>query len=325
MAEGDPNRLGLVGDIGGTNARFALADPTLGRPDLHAFTNLRCADFASVDLALDAYLSSLTGRPRPTRAVIAVAGPVVDGAISFTNLGWRMSEGGLAKTLGFERVTLINDYAGLALAAPVLSGDDIHPIGPLRSGRADATIAILGAGTGFGASALVRDGRHEAIMSTEGGHIAFAPTGALEVEIWRILTHRFGRVSVERILSGPGLMNVYGALVEIEGKGPPCITPDEVTRRADAGQPLALRAVQIFCEILGSVAGDFALAYGAQGGVFIAGGVAPHFIDRLETSAFRERFEAKGRFEDYLRAIPTHVVMHPQAALLGAGRGLAQT
>jgi glucokinase len=321
MADGASHPPGLVGDIGGTNARFALAIPSDGRPDLTEFRAYRCADHACVDEALEAYFAELEG-PRPRTAVIAVAGPVVDGAIAFTNLGWRMTERDLAESLGFDRITLINDYAALALAAPVLSEADTRRIGPPVSVHAKSTLAILGAGTGFGASALVRDGAREAVLTTEGGHVAFAPTGALEVEIWRILSHRFGRVSVERILSGPGLMNLYGALVEIEGRGHPCITPDEVTRRADDGEALALRAVNIFCEIRGSVAGDFALAYGAQGGVFVAGGVAPHFLSHLERSGFRDRFEAKGRFESYLAAIPTRVVTHPQAALLGAGRAL---
>jgi glucokinase len=321
MAEGAFQQAGLVGDIGGTNARFALAVPSDGRPEFAEFRGYQCADYACVDEALEAYFKQLDG-PRPKTAVIAVAGPVVEGSISFTNLGWRMTERDLAKSLGFDRITLINDYAALALAAPVLGEDDARRIGPAVAGHPNSTLAILGAGTGFGASALVRDGAREAVLTTEGGHIAFAPTGALEVEIWRILSHRFGRVSVERILSGPGLMNLYSALVEIEGRGHPCITPDEVTRRADDGEALALRAVNIFCEILGSVAGDFALAYGAQGGVFVAGGVAPHFLAHLERSAFRDRFEAKGRFESYLSAIPTRVVTHPQAALLGAGRAL---
>jgi glucokinase len=169
-------------------------------------------------------------------------------------------------------------------------------------------------------AALVRDGRTEAVLTTEGGHIAYAPTDALEAEIWRLLSLKFGRVSVERVLSGPGLVNLHCAMLELEGHPQDCDSPDSISRLAEEGDALALRTIQLFCEIMGSVAGDFALAYGAQGGVCIAGGVAPRLLGYLEKSDFRRRFEAKGRFEGYLRAIPSMVVTQPYAALLGAGR-----
>jgi glucokinase len=316
--------LRLVGDIGGTNARFALAEPTSGRPRLSAFRSLRCQDYPSLEGAIAAYFADQPALPRPETAVIAVAGPVVDGALNFTNLGWRVSETELEQALGFRSATLINDYAALALAAPALNDEDVHHIGPRSAGRANSTIAMIGAGTGFGASALVRDGRVEAVLTTEGGHIGYAPTDALEAEIWRILALKFGRVSVERIMSGPGLLNLHSAMLELEGRKPDCESPDAVSRLADEGDPLALRTVQLFCEIMGAVAGDFALVYGAQGGVCLAGGVAPRLIDYLEKGDFRRRFEAKGRFEAYLRAIPTMVVTQPYAALLGAGRALTR-
>jgi glucokinase len=243
-----------------------------------------------------------------------------DGALNFTNLGWRVSETELAQALGFRSATLINDYAALALAAPALTDEDVHYIGPKFAGRADSTMAMIGAGTGFGASALVRDGRAEAVMSTEGGHIGFAPTDALEAEVWRLLSLKFDRVSVERVLSGPGLVNLHLAMLELEGRKPECASPDSISRLAEEGDALALRTIQLFCDIMGSVAGDFALAYGAQGGVCIAGGVAPRLLGYLDKSDFRRRFEAKGRFEGYLRAIPSMVVTQPYAALLGAGR-----
>jgi glucokinase len=321
MGDGaSPTRLRLVGDIGGTNARFALAEPTSGRPRLSSFKSLSCADYPSLEEAIAAYFAGQPSEPRPDVAVIAVAGPVVDGAINFTNLGWRVSEAELARTFGFRSANLINDYAALALAAPALNDEDVHYIGPKFAGRADSTIAMIGAGTGFGASALVRDGRAEAVLSTEGGHIAFAPTDALEAEVLRLLSLKFGRVSVERVLSGPGLLNLHCAMQELEGRKPDCESPDSISRLAEENDPLALRTVQLFCEILGSVAGDFALAYGAQGGLYIAGGVAPRLLGYLEKGDFRRRFEAKGRFESYLGAIPTMVVTQPYAALLGAGR-----
>jgi glucokinase len=323
MSDGASTPLRLVGDIGGTNARFAVAEPTSGRPRLTGFKSLLCQDYPSLEDAIAAYFAGQPEALRPSTAVIAVAGPVTDGAITFTNLGWKVSETSLKKALGFSTATLINDYTALALAAPVLSGEDLHYIGPETHGRADGTIAMIGAGTGFGASALVRDGRAEAVLTTEGGHIGYAPTDELEAEIWRILALKFGRVSIERVMSGPGLKNVYCALLELEGVKRECETPDVVSKLADSGDPLAVRAVQLFCEMMGSVAGDFALAYGALGGVFIAGGVAPNLMAHLEKSEFRRRFESKGRFEAYLRAIPSAVVVQPHAALLGAARAPA--
>jgi glucokinase len=324
MSDGASTPLRLVGDIGGTNARFAVAEHTSGRPRLTGFKNLLCQDYPSVEEAIAAYFGGQPAERRPSTAVIAVAGPVTDGAITFTNLGWRVSETSLKSALGFTTATLINDYTALALAAPVLAGEDVHYIGPQTQGRPDGTIAMIGAGTGFGASALVRDGRAEAVLTTEGGHIGYAPTDALEAEIWRILALKFGRVSIERVMSGPGLLNLYNALVELEGGKPKCDQPDAIGRMADEGDALATRAVQLFCDVMGSVAGDFALAYGAHGGVFIAGGVAPKLFSYLEKSDFRRRFEAKGRFEAYLRAIPSAVVVQPHAALLGAARAPAR-
>jgi glucokinase len=259
---------------------------------------------------------------RPDFVVLAVAGPVHGGSIALTNADWRISEVGLARAGGFRGVKLINDYAALAIAAPILQGADTHLLGPEGAPRMDGPIAVLGAGTGFGVAALVRDGSHDAILTTEGGHIAFAPTEELEAEIWRILTRRFGRVSIERILSGPGLVNLHDALIEIEGHGGPYSDPGALTCAAEQGDEGAVRTIQRFCCILGSVAGDFALSYGAQGGVFIAGGIPPRLLTHLDGGGFRSRFEAKGRFADYVRPIPTTVILHPHAALIGSARAM---
>jgi glucokinase len=251
---------------------------------------------------------------------IAVAGPVIDGAMSFTNMSWSLSEVGL-KAFGFQRAALINDYGALALAAAHLSSADWRAIGPERT-PSKASIAVLGAGTGFGASLLARDGAGQAIVSTEGGHIAFAPGDEIEIQVLQILAKAFGRVSVERILSGPGLVNLHRALCEISGVATACVTPADITASARAGERAAMETLERFCAIFGAVAGDFALSYGAQGGVFLAGGIAPRLLDILQASAFRSRFEAKGRFGDYVAAIPTRVVTHPYLALLGAAHVL---
>jgi glucokinase len=255
--------------------------------------------------------------------VIAVAGPVDDGRAALTNGHWDMSEAAL-KAEGFQAARLINDYEALALAIPCLTPEDLGDLGGPAEGEPNGTIAILGAGTGLGVGALVRNGRQSAVAVTEGGHMAFAPTDVLDVDILRHLTARFGRVSLERILSGPGLVNLYQALADIRGQKTEPLDPEDISKQADAGDALAEEALGRFCRIYGAAAGDYALAFGAVGGVYLGGGIAPKMLDRLKASDFRKAFEDKGRFADYCAAIPTRVIVHRYAALLGAGAALLE-
>ncbi len=307
-------RARLVGDIGGTNARFAVAELVQGRPRLHDPRGFERAGAPSLEAAIDRYLADWRGE-RPTEAVIAVAGPVIDGAADLTNGDWDMSERAL-RACGFDRARLINDYAALALSLRWLEGDDLGLIGEARPNSA-GTAAIVGAGTGLGVGAVVRDGRGEAVAVTEGGHIAFAPSDDLEIELLRVLTVRFGRVSLERILSGPGLVNLRRALAEVRGETVEDIAPRQIVDHADA-DALCGETLDRFCAIYGSACGDFAMAFGAAGGVYLGGGVSPRILDRLRASDFRARFEAKGRFEGYVKPIATAVILHDHAALLGA-------
>lgn len=326
MADGAHTSIGLVGDIGGTNARFALVSTVGAKPRLISPQSYLCRDFATAEDAVAAYLADHPAEARPSAAVLAVAGPIIDGEIIFTNADWRISEAGFSTAMQLGSTKLVNDYAALALAAPMLQPEDTELVGPAVAGRADGPIAILGAGTGFGVSALVRDGVREAVLTTEGGHVSLAPTDELEVEIWRLLRRRFGRVSVERVLSGPGLLNLYEALAAIRGCDVAAATPRDVTCRAQQGDAAAIEAMDRFCAVLGGVAGDFALAYGARGGVYLAGGVSRHLMHTLHNGEFRQRFEQKGRFESYLREIPTRVILHPHTiALLGAARALSRS
>jgi glucokinase len=258
---------------------------------------------------------------KPTGGVLAVAGPVTDGEIDLTNSPWRVSEAEL-QTLGLNPVCLINDFEALAWGAPVVPADQLAALGGPASGDPHAAIAVLGPGTGFGVSALARDhhGR-EIAMPTEGGHACFAPGDPIEDEILRILRRRYERVSIERLICGPGLLNMHRALAEIDGRETHVDDPAQITTEAlenpnsHCGATLAR-----FCAILGAVAGDIALTTGARGGVYIAGGIAPRILPFLKASPFRERFERKGRFQDYMAAIPTQVILHKHAALLGAAR-----
>jgi glucokinase len=321
VAEVTAGLSGLVGDVGGTHARFAIATRIDGhrRVRISQARVLEAARYRTGDAALAAYLADLSVAP-PKVAVIAAAGPISKGAVSFTNnRHWRFDERRLAAIGGFAHVRLINDFTAQALAIPRLRASDTRLVGPPLRGLAHATRAILGPGTGFGAAALVDDGRGQAVMTGEGGHAAFAPEEDIEVEILRRLNKRgIERVSVEHLLSGPGLLNLYKTLGDIAGAPAPIDAPDGVTQAGLAGDALARQALVRFCAILGSAAGNFALATGARGGVYISGGIAPDILDVLKASDFRRRFEAKDRMSDYLSAIPTRVVVEPHAALIGA-------
>jgi glucokinase len=311
--------LGLVGDVGGTRARFGLAEVEGGKSSIREAMTLAAADFAQAVDAVRAYLERVGASP--SLAVIAAAGPVSDGVVAFTNNeAWRFDERELEAKCGLRRVRLINDFAAQALAIDQLTPDDLRRVGPVGRPLARATRAILGPGTGLGAAALVDDGSAVAVMVCEAGHADFAPTDAAEIELLRFLMKRFGRVSIERLLSGPGLLNIYQGLADQEGCAADLDHPDAITRQALAGPGLARDALTRFCALLGSFAGDFALSTGARGGVYISGGIAPAIVEFLASSPFRDRLEAKGRMRDYMKAIPTLVVAAPNVALTGAAR-----
>ena len=314
--------LGLVGDIGGTNARFALAEDAGGRPVVREPRGYANKDHDGLEGAIDAYLEEL-GAPRPAKVILAVAGPVTGGATRFTNSSWVVSEERLKSVGGFKAARLLNDFAAQALGAPRVASEDLVRLGPDVQTPAAGTLAILGPGTGFGVAGLVREFGVEVVLSTEGGHAGFAPSDEVEVEIWRRLARNRTRISVERVLSGTGLHELYQALGDIEGLAAPLPDARSVQQACEAGDPLARQTVDRFCRILGSAAGDIALTLGARGGVYVTGGVAEKLAVELQKSAFRERFEAKGRFVDYMRAIPTWLVMDPYAALIGAASQLA--
>ncbi|MBI2249935.1 MAG: glucokinase [Brevundimonas diminuta] len=309
----------LVGDVGGTNARFALARMVNGRPRLEHFESFPAETHPTF---LDGVKAYLDGCPvKPTGGVIAVAGPVTDGAIDLTNSPWRVSEGEL-QTLGLNPIRLINDFGALAWGAPVVPEDELASLGGPAQGDPHAAIALVGPGTGFGVSALARDAHgREMALPSEGGHACFAPGDEVEDEVLRILRRRYDRVSIERLICGPGLLNLHRALAEIDGRETHIDDPAQITAQAleDPTSPCGATLAR-FCAMLGAVAGDIALTTGARGGVYIAGGIAPRILPFIQASPFRRRFERKGRFQDYMAAIPTKVILHKHAALLGAAR-----
>jgi glucokinase len=309
----------LVGDVGGTNARFALATVVDGKITLDRHQSFPAAEQPTFLGAVKAYLDGCD--VRPTGAVLAVAGPITAGVVDMTNSPWRISEEELA-TLGLAPARLINDFVAQAWGATVVARDQLASLGGPEEGDPHAAIAVLGPGTGFGVSAIIRDenGR-ELAMPSEGGHACFAPGDPIEDEILRILRRRYERVSIERLICGPGLLNMHRALAEIDGRETHIDDPAQITTQAmeDPRGPCGATLAR-FCAILGAVAGDIALTTGARGGVYVAGGIAPRILPFLKASPFRERFERKGRYQDYMAAIPTHVILDKQAALLGAAR-----
>lgn len=308
----------LVGDIGGTNVRLAVADLSEGMPRIATPKSLPRAAASTFEEVVDGYLKE-TGSAVPDVIVVAVAGPIIDGVVKLTNGQWVISEAAL-KARGFKEALLINDFAALAYAVEHLKGDDLVSIGGDHAGIAAETVGVVGAGTGLGVSALVRDKFSSSVMVTEGGHIAFAPVDETEYAILDVLKQRYGRVSAERVLSGPGLANIHWALAQLKGLDIAPLDPAEVSKRAIAkSDPLCERAFEVFISIYGRFAGDIALAYGARGGIYLGGGIAPRFLKELNQGPFRRGFEEKGRFAGYVSAIPTKVIVHPYAALLGSG------
>lgn len=304
---------GLIADIGGTHARLAMVDEG-GR--MVAPRTLPCADFRTISDVIHEFVK-LSGDRYPKKAAIAVATPVSGDHVHFVNRQWSFSQKDLQTELGLETLIVMNDFKALALSLPLLMEQDRKKIG---GGSADtgAPIALIGPGTGLGMSGLIRTQNDWIPLQSEGGHATFAPADEKERKVCRILGKQFGHVSLERLLSGPGLVNIYCALSRLEGRVPEPFTPSDITGYALTGACMSCRdAVNLFCGALGAAAGNLALTLGARGGVYIGGGMVPRFVDFFEQSAFRHRFEDKGRFGKYLAAIPTWVIIAATPALSG--------
>jgi glucokinase len=313
----------LIADIGGTNARFALTDLDAPAPTLREPRSLPASEFASLQHAAEHYLAQVGVLPK--RGAFAVASPADRDEIRLTNRAWSFNRGDLQRVLGFDELRVINDFGAVAWAVPGLAqGDRTVLHGPV-AGPLKGPVTIIGPGTGLGVALLVGDeARGWQAVETEGGHVSFAPLGDEEQMIARWLTARFGRVSTERVLCGAGLSHVDAVLRggDATGKDVELRDPADLVKAALEGHDVASRrALARFCAVLGSVCGDAALIHGART-VMIAGGMVPRFIPFLRSSAFRERFLAKGRFAAYLEGVAIHVVTHPNPGLLGAAVAL---
>lgn len=312
-------------DIGGTHARFALAEIEAGRvARLDDVRTLKTAEHAGLEAAWEAFRAEL-GRQLPAAAAIALAGPVDGEELKLTNNDWVIRPGRIPRELGVERYTLVNDFGAVAHAVAQLGEEHFsHLCGPERPLPAEGIISIVGPGTGLGVAQLVRRDGFDHVIETEGGHIDFAPLDALEDRILAHLRTRHGRVSVERIASGSGLSNLYEALAAIEGRDRLDHGDEKALwKAAMAGDDsLAAAALDLFCLSLGAVAGDIALAQGAQA-VVIGGGQGLRLADHLPRSGFRHRFVAKGRFERRMTEMPVKIIIHEQPGMLGAAAAFA--
>ena len=307
-------------DIGGTHARFALAHVaddgaiTLSEPE-----TLHTADHASFQTAWEDFRERMGGT-LPRAVSMAIAGPVGGDVIRFTNNPWIIRPALVKEKLNVDRFTLVNDFAAVAHAVACAdSSQFLHLAGPETPLASDGTISVIGPGTGLGVAHLWRSASGYRVQATEGGHIDFAPLDSIEDAILSRLRKRHNRVSVERVVAGPGIVDIYLALAAMEGRA--VAEPDAIdiwTRGTSGEDSLAAAAIDRFCLSLGSVAGDIALAQGGFAGVVIAGGLGYRIRDTLLASGFAQRFRAKGRFESLMAGIPVKLIVHPQPGLFGA-------
>lgn len=300
----------LLADIGGTNARFAL----MSDDGISQFRSLPVADFPDIGPAINAYLETLPDRPAIRQALLAVAGPVVGNRCALTNSPWIVDGALVERDFGFRRVAVYNDLESVAWAISVLGPKDYVSLGDgVAVPRAPQV--ILAPGTGLGVAAWLGAGL---ALPSEGGHASFAPENEAEDRLLQALRESHGHVSAERLVSGPGLVALYRMLATASGQAPSFTTAADISAAAMAGTcGVSVRALDHFCAILGSVAGNLALTFGARGGVYIAGGIVPRLLPFVAQSAFRQRFSAKGRLTDWLTHIPTSVIQRPDATLLG--------
>jgi glucokinase len=314
----------VAADIGGSHARFALADVEDGQVRrLGDAITLKTGDHASLQTAWDAFGERL-GRTLPRAAAIAVACPVAGEMLKLTNNPWIIKPAMIAKGLGVDHMTLINDFGAVGHAVIQVGREHLrHLCGPDVALPEEGVISIVGPGSGLGvAHVLRRDGR-DYVIECEGGHVDYAPVDGIEDVILARLRERYGRVSVERVVSGPGLVHIYEALSAIEDR--PVQAGDDKaiwTAALSGADALAVAALDRFCLILGSVAGNIALAHGANA-VVVAGGLGARIAEFLPRSGFGDRFTAKGRFEKMMSAIPVKIIVHPQPGLFGAAVAFA--
>lgn len=310
----------LVGDVGGTNARLALCDVVDGSiSHIHTYS---ANDYATLEEVITHYLDGQ--RVSVNDACIAIACPVTNDWVDMTNHSWAFSINSMALNLGLNNLEVINDFKAVSMSIPMLKEADVLKFGGghVEPGK---PAVVYGAGTGLGVCHLLQTEQQIISLPGEGGHVDFAPNSEEEDRILSVLRSEHGRISYERVLSGPGLVNIYKSIVKIDGRFPELLKPKDITERAlNNNCTDCRRALSLFCILLGRFGGNLALTMGTFGGVYIAGGIVPRFLEFFKSSGFRSAFEDKGRFNEYLKDIPVYLIMHPQPGLLGAGAHMRQ-
>ncbi|WP_374438517.1 glucokinase [Inhella sp.] len=306
----------LLADIGGTFARFAL-ETEAGH--FEQMVSLRCADHPDFHAAVRSYLDGLPpGTGEIAHAAVAIANPVEGDRVRMTNYHWQFSIEEMRQRLGFDTLVVVNDFTALAMALPRLRREDKHQIG---GGQAvpNSVVGLLGSGTGLGVSGLIPSGDGWIALGTEGGHTSFSPRDEREIAILRHAWREHAHVSFERLCSGTGMALIYRALAELHGQAAPPRQAPEITQAAlEENDPLCLETLEVFCALLGTAAGNLAVTLGATGGIFVGGGIVPRLGSYFERSPFRRRFEERGRFSEYVAAIPTYVITAEEATFKGA-------
>ena len=306
----------LIADIGGTNARFALLDGLEARDE----QVLPCADYPRLVDAIEHYLKTVgaTGaKQRPVEGAFAIAGPITSDHIRMTNHVWEFSAAATRRELRFERLIFLNDFTALAHSLRHLPTNELEPVGGGRP-VPNAPIAVLGPGTGLGVSGLIPAGDHWVPLQGEGGHVTLSVMTDREIAVLAQLHTRFSHVSAERVLSGPGLLNLYQALCVLDNVVATIREPAEITRRArDGSCRVCVEAVSMFCALLGTLSGNLVLTLGAVGGLYLGGGIIAQLGRLFVTSPFRDRFEDKGRYADYLGDVPVYLIRTPLPAFIG--------
>lgn len=317
----------LAGDIGATTCRLALVRVDGDRARIRDRAEYASSDFGDLGTVASRYLEEVG--ERPARAAFGVAAPVRSGRGRFANLPWEVSEDHLSRRIDIEDIRLLNDFEALCHALPMLGGDDLVELLP-GTPEEEGTVAVLGAGTGLGHGFVTRSGGRERVHSSEGGHVDFGPRTPTEEALLRWLRRRHGRVSYERVLSGPGLVDIYRFLVatdraeeehrtaeRMEAEDPAAVVS---TLGMDGGDPACRRALEVFVSVYGAQAGNFALSVQATGGVYLGGGIAPKILSALRGRRFRRAFLEKGKMASMMESIPVRAITETDAGLLGAAR-----
>ena len=306
----------IVADIGGTNTRLALFDPSgAGFRALRTYIN---RDFARLEDIFASWLEQLP-EPAPGTCCIAVAAAACADRVVMSNMDWSFSCGELAARFGFEHLRRLNDFEANAYALPHLAASDRQLLHRGRGDRQDGRLATVGPGTGLGGAFLDWFNGVAHSFACEPGHMSLAPGDELELDIFRLLLPRHGNIYAELLVSGPGLARLYRALGEIRGEQTEPLEPAEISRRAlSGGDGICVQALETFCALLGSVCGDFLLANGSYGGLYLAGGIVPAFTGFLGDSGFHRRLVDKGAMRDTLAEVPVYVITTGQPGLIGA-------